>query len=198
MKDVEHTQDQGRNKLSDMGKKYFDLIEFDEQEELLLEVRKHWFGLFTIIVTGTIVSSAVLLIMFTAASGDFLKDVGLDNSRSLVAFTGYVIFLLSATITLISAILYRSNVIYITNEKIAQVLYLSVFNRKVSQLNIGDVQDVTVQQKGILASTFNYGRLVIETAGEQQNYTFSFVPDPSQAAKVIIQAHEVNLKLYGN
>lgn len=198
MKDVIKTKDQGRHKLSDMGKKYFDLIEFDDNEELLLEVRKHWFGLFVIITTGTVISFTVLAIMFAAASSDFLTDLGLENSRSLVAFAGYVIFLLTAVMTLISALLYRSNVIYITNEKIAQVLYISIFNRKVSQLNIGDVQDVTVSQKGILASTFNYGRLVVETAGEQQNYFFTYVPNPSNSAKVIIQAHEVNLKLYGN
>jgi len=198
MNEIKYSKDQGRHLLSAMGKKYFSLIEFDDNEELLLEIRKHWFGLFMIIVTGTVISFSVLMVMFAAASSDFLKDVGLENSRGLVAFMGYIIFLLTAVLTLISVLLYRSNVIYITNEKIAQVLYINIFNRKVSQLNIGDVQDVTIQQKGIVANSLNYGKLVIETAGEQEPYHFTFVPKPNQAAKVIIQAHEVNLKLYGN
>ncbi|MCA9344118.1 PH domain-containing protein, partial [Candidatus Saccharibacteria bacterium] len=72
------------------------------------------------------------------------------------------------------------------------------FNRKISQLSIGDVQDVTVTQKGVLAHLFNYGTLVIETAGEQQNYLFTYIPDPYKHSKLIVGAHEKNLVQYGN
>lgn len=98
--------------------------------------------------------------------------------RSGLLGLSFIALVLTLIGTLIGVFLYRSNVIYVTSEKIAQVLYTSLFNRKISQLSIGDVQDVTVTQKGILAHIFNYGVLVIETAGEQQNYTFTFVPDP--------------------
>ena len=86
----------------------------------------------------------------------------------------------------------------VTSDKIAQVLYRTIFDRKISQLSIGDVQDVTVTQRGVLARMFNYGTIVIETAGEQQNYTFTFVPDPYMCGKAIVGAHEENLKQYGN
>ena len=101
-------------------------------------------------------------------------------------------------VTTISAILYVNNVILVTTEKIAQILYFSLFNRKISQLSIGDVQDVSVSQNGIFPHLFNYGTLVIETAGEQQNYTFTFVPKPYQSSQAVVGAHEENLKLYGN
>ena len=98
----------------------------------------------------------------------------------------------------ISAILFTNNVIYVTSEKLAQVLYITLFNRKISQLSIGDVQDVTVTQKGILAHMFNFGTLVIETAGEQQNYTFTYIPDPYKHSKLIVGSHERNLVEFGN
>lgn len=98
----------------------------------------------------------------------------------------------------IQAILYSNNVIFVTSEKIAQILYINLFNKKISQLSIGDVQDVTVTQKGILAHIFNYGTLVIETAGEQQNYNFTYIPEPYKNSKLIVGAHERNLVQFGN
>jgi hypothetical protein len=98
----------------------------------------------------------------------------------------------------IGAYLYISNVILVTSEKLAQVLYKSIFNRKISQLSIGDVQDVTVNQVGLTARLFNYGTIIIETAGEQDNYDFTYVPDPYKKSKLIVGSHEVNLTKYGN
>ncbi len=193
-----HTPDQGRSRLSHIGKRFFKLIEFDQNEELLLEIRKHAFGLLLIVFTSAFISFAILIASFALASSSFFAEIGLDGAERYVALLGFVLAVLVFIVTGIYAQLYRSNVVYVTNEKIAQILYLTLFHRKVSQLNIGDVQDVTVSKKGVFATIFNYGTLVIETAGEQQNYTFTYVPRPDTAAKTIIQAHEANLKLYGN
>lgn len=198
MKVTEHTPDQGKHRLSHVGKRFFKLIEFDDKEELLLEVRKHPFGLFVIVLTSALIAATVIVATFILASSSFLSDINLDGGRKYIALTGFILAVLVFLVTAIFAELYRSDVVYITNEKIAQVLYITLFNRKISQLNIGDVQDVTVTQKGVFARLFNFGTLVIETAGEQQNYTFTYVPHPSQAGRVIIESHEANAKLYGN
>lgn len=198
MQEMKHTPDQGKNRLSHVGAQFFKLIEFDDNEELLLEVRKHSFGLILLIITGVFIAFAVFLVAAILASSGFLADIGLDGGRSFIALLGFILAVLAIVVTGINAQLYRSNVVYVTNEKVAQVLYVTLFHRKISQLNIGDVQDVTVTQQGFLAHAFHYGTLVIETAGEQQNYTFTFVPNPHETAKVIITAHEANLKLHGN
>lgn len=198
MIETKHTPDQGKSRLSHMGKRFFSLIEFDQNEELLLEIRKHPFGLLLILLTAGIIATTVLIGTFTIAASSVIGEFELDSGRRYIALFGFILASLIFIVAAIYAQLYRSNVVYVTNEKIAQVLYITLFNRKISQLNIGDVQDVTVSQKGIFAHLFGYGTLVIETAGEQQNYTFTFVPHPHAVAKVIIEAHEVNLKQYGN
>ncbi len=198
MIEMPHTPDQGRSRLSHMGKRFFKLIEFDENEELLLEIRKHPFGLFVIALTGAFIAAMVLIGTFVIAASDFLSEINLDDGRRYIALLGFILAVLIFVVTAVFGQLYRSNVVYVTNEKIAQILYITLFHRKVSQLNIGDVQDVTVSKNGVLATLFNFGTLVIETAGEQQNYTFTYVPEPDQTARVIITAHEANLKSYGN
>ncbi len=187
--------------LSAEGRKHFKFIEFDENEVLVTEIRKHPLGLFAIILTGFIVAALAVAFASFIAVADLNKVFEVSDAgglkSALLAFS-FIALVLTLIGTLIGVFLYRSNVIYVTSEKIAQVLYTSLFNRKISQLSIGDVQDVTVTQKGILAHIFNYGVLVIETAGEQQNYTFTFVPDPYMRSKDIVGAHERNLTLFGN
>lgn len=192
------TPDQGRSHLSAVGKKYFGLIEFDDKEELLLEIRKHPFGLFIILVTGFFISLAVFAVIITLAASNFLETLGFAGANSLVAFIGFILSILILLVTVINAQLYRNNVVYVTNEKLAQMLFITLFNRKISQLSIGDIQDVTVSQNGFLPNLIGYGTLVVETAGEQQNYTFTFVPNPYETSKVIINAHENSIRSYGN
>lgn len=192
-------RDATAKRLSSLGRRFFHFIEFDENEELMLEIRKHPFGLVGIYLTGFLVAIAVLAVMlglnYVLQDGSFAE---LRFLQPLIVITSGLIAIGALIITAISAYLYQSNVIFVTSEKIAQVLYKNILDRKISQLSIGDVQDVTVTQKGLFARIFHYGTLVIETAGEQQNYTFSFVPNPYQSARGIVSAHEENLKRYGN
>lgn len=188
--------------LSPVGQKYLHLIERDADEKILYEIRKHPIGLVGIYLLGMFVASSLFagsLAFNYLLSGD-TAGIGSDFGTigPLVLLFGGVLSILALVMTAIGAYLYQSNVVYITNDKIAQVLFKTIFNRKVSQLSIGDVQDVTTIQKGPLAHLFHYGTLVIETAGEQANYTFHFTPKPHEASRAIVNAHEENLKLYGN
>jgi len=190
-------------RLSSMGKRFFHYVEFDQDEQLVLEIRKHPFGLLLIEVIGFVVSTLVAVSIIGLAMFlddlELVTDPGLVSSlQPFVVMVGLVVGVLGIGITFLIGWLYSNNVIFITSEKIAQVLYTSLLNRKVSQLSIGDVQDVTVSQKGIFSRLFRYGTLVIETAGEQQNYTFTYVPDPYGSGQAIVGTHEENLKQYGN
>jgi len=190
------------SQLSSSAKQAFRLIEFDSNERLLYEFRKHWFGLFLIYATGAFISLILISIAVVAALMDARSDFGTGMSLSQMQLPVILLCFLAAIMvavgTAIGAFLYKTNVVLVTSDKLAQLLNVSLFNRKISQLSIGDVQDVSVTQKGIFAHLFKYGTIVIETAGEQQNYEFTFTPYPYEAAKAIVNAHEENLKLYGN
>lgn len=188
--------------LSVRAKKFFNMIEFDENEQLVWEIRKHPFGLFIIYFSGAAISAIIFTFLVVGPmlfSKDFLGlGIELGAIRPLIIATGFLLTVGGLIGTSIGAYLYQANVVIVTSEKIAQLLYVSLFNRKISQLSIGDVQDVSVQQKGIFARIFNYGTLVVETAGEQNNYTFTYTPQPYETAKAIVGSHEENLKAYGN
>lgn len=187
--------------LSSKGRAFFKLIEFDDEEKLIGEIKKHPFGLFIIYASGTFITAMLviaLMIVPLAIKEDPTSTIGLGSVRTIMIAAGFLLTLLSIAITMIAAYLYQNNVVLVTNEKLTQMLYLSIFNRKISQLSIGDVQDVTVKQIGLFPRMFNYGTLIVETAGEQNNYDFTYTPNPYETAKLIVGAHEDNLKKYGN
>ncbi len=186
--------------LTALGKNLLNLIEFDENEVLVDEIRKHWFGLFAIYAFG-ILASLIVVIIFAILPGTFKSEelqIDLSAYAPLLAVVGILFVSMLVISTFIGSYLYKNDVIIVTNEKIAQVLYRTIFNRKISQLSIGDVQDVSVAQVGIFPRIFNYGTITIETAGEQENYKFTYVPDPYKRAKNIVGSHEKNLVKYGN
>ncbi len=193
-----------KDQLSPIGKKFLNMIEFDENERMVREIRKDPFGLFMIYLGGfltTLIIFSVLVIggaAFNATEVTEGTGVASESLNSVVVAVGFFLCVGSIIVTAIGAFLYKNNVVLITSEKITQMLYLSLFNRKISQLSISDVQDVTVKQSGIFAHIFNYGTLTIETAGEQSNYTFTFTPEPYEAAKSLVGSHEADVALHGN
>ena len=104
--------------------------------------------------------------------------------------------MLFALFTIIGTWVYKQYRLVVTNENIIQVLQFGLFNQQVSQLNLAKIQDVTVDQAGILPAFFGYGTLDIETAGEQSNFRFKYTTDPNTIAKIIIEAHEDFIKTH--
>lgn len=194
---------QAEARLSPMGKRLFKFIEFDKDEQLLLEVKKHPVGLLWISILGLGISLIVMIVsaVFASAVGSGLLDGGgvtASNLRTIILLVGLVVSLLGILFTFILASLYVRDVIFITDQKIAEVVYVSLFNRRTIQLNIGKVEDVAVTQVGIFPRIFKYGSLLIETAGETKNPEFPYVPEPYMVSQVIIQAHEDYVRKYGN
>lgn len=190
--------------LSPVGKKCLSMVEFDDNEVLHKEVRKDPFGLFMIYLGGGIMTLLFFgFVILGAASKDMTSitdgtGVSSGSLSSILVAIGFFLCVGTIIVTAISAYLYKNNVVLVTSEKISQMLYISLFNRKISSLSIADVQDVTVKQNGIFAHIFNYGTLTVETAGEQSNYTFTFMPEPYEVAKALIGAHETDVARHGN
>jgi uncharacterized membrane protein YdbT with pleckstrin-like domain len=80
-------------------------------------------------------------------------------------------------------------VVVLTEEAVLQVLQPSLFASKVSQLNLAHIADVSVRQN-FMGTIFGFGKITVETPGEQDNYEFTMLPRPQASAREIIAAHE--------
>jgi len=159
----------------------------DSDEIRLCEVAKHPFG---IIVLYLQVGFGVVIGLGMAY---FLIPSVVENTDTafLIAnmFAG-VVMILSILVVFLATVVYRQNRLVVTDRNITQILQIGLFSRKISQLNMVNVEDVTSVKNGVMATIFGYGVLKIETAGEQENFNFTKCPNPDYYAKVILNARE--------
>lgn len=170
------------------------ILGIDENEIVLKEVKRHPIGLYEIYFVTAFVFMAVLLALFVVVRQQVFELTAGTESLLAISFILVGFFVLIGG--WIAAHVYKGNELVITNENVVQILREGLFDRKVSQLNLAKVQDVTVDQEGVLANVFGYGTISIESAGEAANYRFIYLPDPNAVAKQIIEAHEQYMKMY--
>lgn len=159
----------------------------DHNEQKICEIAKHPFGIVVIYVwslVGLVVALGLAYFLLPAVVTDTDRAFMIAHFFALVAITFTIIGIT------IAAIIYRQNRLIVTDINITQILQYGLFNRKVSQLNLINVEDVTSVQKGILSTLFGFGELKIETAGEQANFHFTYCPKSSYYANVILNARE--------
>ncbi len=159
----------------------------DDDEVLLGTVYKHPFGIIIVYI-----QAALGLILSLGLAFFLLPSVLNDTNGAFAIATTFAMLAVIFTIVIIiiATIIYRQSHIIITDKNITQVLQGGLFQRKVSQLTMANVEDVTSEQTGIFASIFDFGVLKVETAGEQANFHFNFCPKPSYYAKIILEARE--------
>lgn len=173
------------------------------EEEIKLIVRHHWAGFLGTIALALAMALLPLFLLFAinlAALGSFQTYGELIS----VFLTGYYLFLL--TFLFGAWINFYYDIVFITNDRIINVAQEGLLARKTSELNMEQIQNVTADVQGLLQNIFNYGLLVIETAGEgtsddplrpglQGYFTIQDLPDPNRLARVILEFHRAKKAL---
>lgn len=160
-------------------------------EHLLSVVRRHPIGIFAIyalFLAGTI-SLLALTIVLTGGSLDQLLGWAAAGS---VFFAAFMIGLLWVTLYV-----YRQSRLVVTDKSLMQVIQRALFSRKVSHLSMSNVEDVSVDQQGVLPTLLNYGTITVHTAGAVENFVFPLCPNPQKYASRIMDARQQYVRRYG-
>lgn len=165
--------------------RYWQGIELDPGEKPVDIIHKHPIGILFIAILATTVVAAIVALLAVTVPDSFTGD----NSGAIMEGI-FIISLVVALIALIAIYIYRQNKILITDIHLAEISQKSLVNRKVSQLSMANVEDTNAEQRGILATMFGYGTLIIQTAGEMENFIFTFCPSPTKYAEEILEAHQ--------
>jgi len=171
-------------------------LDLRPDEKINFIVRHHWAGFLGTLGLFIAMSIFPLLIVFTAhlVLGN---NIGQYLNIITTGLTGYYLFLV--TFLFGAWINYYYDIIFITNERILNVNQKGLLARDVSELSLQQVQDVSTQMDGILRSYFNFGTLIVETAGEgtadqithglHGYFSVDDLPDPNRLARVISDLH---------
>lgn len=168
-------------------------------ETLVADVRRHWFGLF-LLYFQLFVALGLSLTLIFAFLPDVIESLSLNESsaNAVASLFGLVTVVFAFLFLILATRIYKGNQLIVSDKNVTQVLQIGLFDRKVSELSMGNVEDVTAQQSGIFPTMFNYGTLRIETAGEQNNFIFVYCPNPNAYAKAILDARLEFVTEHGN
>jgi hypothetical protein len=160
-------------------------------ERVIASVKRHPFGILTLYVGGLIgiIVAIVIAVLLPNMVGQYAGSGGNDIATYAYIGAGVVVVGLVAAMAIATSV-YWQNEWVITSDSITQISQRSLFDRQVSQLSMDNLEDVTVDQNGILPHMFNFGQLKVETAGEHSKFTFQYCPNPNKYARDILEVHE--------
>lgn len=82
---------------------------------------------------------------------------------------------------------YYFDVWVVTDQRVVNIEQNGLFNREISELEHGKIQDVTTEIHGLIPTLLKFGYVYIQTAGEQLRFKFKQVPNPVQVRAILMQ-----------
>lgn len=157
--------------------KVFDFQEREEEEEIILVLRQHW-------VTNISWTLITILMIFAPT---FLKYVPLlasfpANFQLVALIIWYSITTAYAFEKFLS---WYFNLFIITDERIIDIDFINLIDKRFTDTRIAMVQDVTAQVVGVIQTMFNYGNVLIQTASAIPEIEFKKIPKPELVIKVL-------------
>lgn len=165
------------------------LNNIDKDEKLLAVVTRHPFGilkLYVQVIVGLLLAGGLVMVLLPG----FLPREDNPNVYVVTGIVSLVVFVFMIVLLVVATIIYFQSKLVITNGTITQTIQYGLFSRKVSQLALSSVEDVTALKTGFFPTILNFGKLVIETAGEQENFHFEYCSKADHYAKLILEARQ--------
>lgn len=144
-----------------------------DDETILVFTRRHWLILASPVVGGAVASVLPLAAVILGAK--ILVTYNLSGVFTLF-WTLYIMtiwFFVFYRITM-----HALDTWIVTNERIVDILQIRLFTRKVSELHLESIQDISVNTTGVIESYFDFGNIEIQTGATAQRFSFEKVPHP--------------------
>lgn len=167
------------------------MIVMQPGEQVVCDIKRHPIGIIGSYI-GAFLGITLLAILAVLLVPKLAGQYGSDGNIEMIGYGGAAFLAVLIIVGLfVASTVYWQNRWVVTTDSITQIAQRSLFGRQVSQLSMNNLEDVTVDQHGILPAMFNYGTLRVETAGEHSKFYFIYCPDPNDIAHKILEAREM-------
>jgi len=157
-------------------------------EQNICEIKRHPIGLLGVYVMSGLLVVGLAVAVFLAPN--YVTSVSSTQVVEVGGLLLFIVALLAFGFVFIANKVYWGNRWMLTSDSITQISQNSLFDRQSSQLSLGNLEDVTVEQEGPLQHMYNFGLLRCETAGSRSKFVFAYCPNPNFYAKQILAARE--------
>ncbi len=166
--------------------KYFESQLPDEKVVLL--VRRHFLAILPFVVTASLLYLLGLLLIFVVPY--LIPALVTGFAYNVYILMVSLLFFFNTAFLFHNWTLHYLHVAILTDDHFVEIAQSGLFSRKVSQLSLDKIQDVSADQKGMVNTMFNLGTVDIQTAGDMPNFNIELVPDPNGIAQKVMQIEE--------
>lgn len=160
--------------------------QLSDKEDILMVLRED-----IIILIFQVISFVVFFLIITlgkAVLSRFFDALGPGKYILDIVYHTFNILLLAGFLMRFHD--YYLSVQIVTTQRIIDIAQNGLFGREVNELQFDKIEDVTHKQNGLLATIFNFGDVVVQTAASASSKTSGFVfkniPNPAKAHKIIM------------
>lgn len=157
----------------------------DIGETTVVVIRKHWiiFVLRSLLIVLGMIAPLVVYAFIPAEALNAVAGI-ISGAWALFAYMLFVLFLWF--VIFIDFTTYHLDVWVVTNRRIIDIEQRTLFSRDTTTLMLEKIQDATVEVRGLLATIFNFGTLIIHTAGENPDIVIHYASDPIRSKDKIL------------
>jgi len=156
--------------------KFFNFVEKNDDETILLALRSHWFTNVSWILTTIFMLFVPTLINFIPAS------LFSPTLEIVITFAWYLLTFAYAFEQFLS---WYFDLFIITDRRVVDIDFNNLLDKKFSEANLDKIQDVSSRVSGVSQTFFNYGTVLIQTAAEQNVIAFEKIPSPEKVTKLL-------------
>jgi len=142
------------------------------EEQVLLLLRRHpitqvgWFLTALLLAVVPFLFNAIGMLAFLPGNYQFAATIGW--------------YLIIVGFALESFLSWFYNVYIITDERIIDVDFYNLLYHNISSAKLDNIEDITTEAGGVLASLFSFGTVKVQTAGSVTEFDFEDVPQPAK------------------
>jgi len=155
--------------------------EQDDDEIIYLFLRRHFITNVLWVIISIVLGIIPLIIYLTARSNFLPFPVPPGYITVLTSFY----FLIVLAYIFINFLNWFYNISLVTDKRVLDLDYSDIVYHDVALTKLNLIEDVTYIQSGFSRSLFNYGDILIQTAGEKLHFDFLSIPDPKRGADII-------------
>lgn len=156
--------------------------ERDNEEEIYLALRQHWFTNFKWIAFA-------IIMLFVPTLFNYLSFLNIlpPNYRFEVSLFWFLLTFLYAFEKFLG---WYFNVFIITSQRVVDIDFHNMLNKHFAEADLDVIQDVSSSVKGIFGTFLNFGDVLIQTASEINQINFEKIPNPEKVIKLIRELRE--------
>ena len=162
-----------------------ELIKTKDYEKVIGKTRRHPITFVPAILLNILlmVAPAGLYFIFIDNFSEWLAEPAVFAAVILLA-SFYELFILIFFYS--RFVIFYLDLLIITNDRLLDIDQINLFARTMAEVDLYQVQDATSEIKGFFPTLFNYGDVIIQTAGPSPAITIHDTANPNELRQLIL------------